>query len=493
MASLRVKTSAGPSEIPLHALSVFVGRDPNNDLSVDGDGMSREHCVIEPNESGWIVRDLGSRNGTFVNGARVSEHLLLDGDRIRCGSTELEFGDPVAAWADLPPAATVAKVVEAPKPAKSPKPRAKGAAEGKRAPLPNVMTIAKILVACAVLTAAGVVASSKLSGRSGSEGDESLEGGVSGDAGRGSASENPDQEWYLTRQTGDTPEGPLSEAEIRRAFRWGEITADAAAVMVGSSEWKPIESTRLASGYGGREPQSADEVSLDLSPRDFMRQYLDFQRYGFLCEDTRLLHRIAIEASSWPSVMREAMKAQKQLNDVRIDSDMRLYQALERARKSGVAVESPSEFIARKAMDKSMAPGWKSDRVEEWKLGDTSHYFVRRGARWSYLGDSEVASFIDLQTGEWRPEIAAMIESAPQFDRMRYEAKYNEVMTAAKYATDSIGKSTDFLLPFVERGCVTDIDRLFQMRSSIALMFSTNPTLLSTVQAELDAECGKKK
>lgn len=493
MASLRIKTPAESREFPLHALSVFVGRDPDNDLCVDGDGMSRQHCVIEPHESGWILRDLGSRNGTFVNGARISEHLLLDGDRIRLGSTEMAFEDPVPVWADLPRAAPVAKVSESPMPARTPNPRAKSAANGKRAPLPHVKTVAKILLACAVLTAAGVVASNKLSGRHGGDGDELLGGAGSSESGGGRASENPDQEWYLARRTGDSPEGPLSEAEIRRAYRWGEITADAAVVMVGSSEWKPIESTRLASGYGGREPQSADEVSLDLSPRDFMRQYLDFQRHGFLCEDTRLLHRIAVEASSWPSVMREAMKAQKQLNDVMIDSDMRLYQALERARKSGVAVESPSEFIARKAMDKSIASGWKSDRVEEWKLGDTSHYFVRRGARWSYLGDSAVASFIDLQTGEWRPEIAAMIESAPQFDRMRYEAKYNEVMTAAKSATDSIGKSTDFLLPFVERGCVTDIDRLFQMRSSIALMFSTNPTLLSTVQAELDAECGKKK
>jgi hypothetical protein len=103
------------------------------------------------------------------------------------------------------------------------------------------------------------------------------------------------------------------------------------------------------------------------------------------------------------------------------------------------------------------------------------------------------ASFIDLQTGEWRPEIVAMVESAPQFERMQFESKYRDVLSAAKSATSSIGKSTDSLVPFVERGCITDIERLLKMRGSIALIFSTNPTLLSTVQAELDAECGKQK
>jgi hypothetical protein len=51
--------------------------------------MSREHMVIERRGEGWILRDVGSRNGTAVNDTRVDEHLLRPGDVIRAGHLAL--------------------------------------------------------------------------------------------------------------------------------------------------------------------------------------------------------------------------------------------------------------------------------------------------------------------------------------------------------------------------------------------------------------------
>ena len=48
-----------------------VGTLESNDVVVDGDGVSRVHAAFERFGDTWCVRDLGSRNGTFVNGARI--------------------------------------------------------------------------------------------------------------------------------------------------------------------------------------------------------------------------------------------------------------------------------------------------------------------------------------------------------------------------------------------------------------------------------------
>jgi hypothetical protein len=53
-----------------------IGRGPDNDLVVPDIRISRYHAVIEPVPSGWIVRDLDSTNGTFLDGDRVSEAAL---------------------------------------------------------------------------------------------------------------------------------------------------------------------------------------------------------------------------------------------------------------------------------------------------------------------------------------------------------------------------------------------------------------------------------
>ncbi|HMG34484.1 MAG TPA: HD domain-containing phosphohydrolase [Blastocatellia bacterium] len=62
-----------------------IGRLENNDLAFDNPYISRHHAEITHQESGYMLRDLGSTSGTYVNGDRVGEHLLTDGDVIRLG------------------------------------------------------------------------------------------------------------------------------------------------------------------------------------------------------------------------------------------------------------------------------------------------------------------------------------------------------------------------------------------------------------------------
>jgi hypothetical protein len=78
------------SEIAL-AGTTRVGRGIENGVRLDGDEfVSNRHAVIEPRVDGLWVSDAGSTNGTFVNGARVTDwRLLQDGDVIRVGQTDL--------------------------------------------------------------------------------------------------------------------------------------------------------------------------------------------------------------------------------------------------------------------------------------------------------------------------------------------------------------------------------------------------------------------
>jgi pSer/pThr/pTyr-binding forkhead associated (FHA) protein len=72
-----------------------VGSLETNDVFVDAEGVSRTHAVLERFGDTWCVRDLGSRNGTFVNGERIiGEHALHPGDEILLGRLRLLFRGP---------------------------------------------------------------------------------------------------------------------------------------------------------------------------------------------------------------------------------------------------------------------------------------------------------------------------------------------------------------------------------------------------------------
>src|SRR4051794_41122004 len=75
-----------------------VGKAPENDLALaDDPTTSHLHAMLERFPAGWCVTDLGSSNGTWVNGERIwASRRLRHGDEIRVGQTRLGFRDPLA-------------------------------------------------------------------------------------------------------------------------------------------------------------------------------------------------------------------------------------------------------------------------------------------------------------------------------------------------------------------------------------------------------------
>ena len=79
------------SRIVLGESSVEIGRGSSTNLILDSDSVSRRHARIEWTGSAHRVVDLGSTNGSFVNGLRVTSHDLHDGDRIQLGKVLLKY------------------------------------------------------------------------------------------------------------------------------------------------------------------------------------------------------------------------------------------------------------------------------------------------------------------------------------------------------------------------------------------------------------------
>jgi hypothetical protein len=82
---------APPVQFDLGGALISVGRASDNDVIVDDPLVSRHHCQLKLQHGAYSFADLGSRNGSFVNGEAVSEIALGPGDLIRIGSTEIEF------------------------------------------------------------------------------------------------------------------------------------------------------------------------------------------------------------------------------------------------------------------------------------------------------------------------------------------------------------------------------------------------------------------
>lgn len=86
---------AGPNIGEMHTLDAdgIVGRQEDAWVCLNDSEVSRQHARFEPRGDAVFVQDLGSTNGTFVNGQQVTEHQLSDGDKIQIGSTTvLKFG-----------------------------------------------------------------------------------------------------------------------------------------------------------------------------------------------------------------------------------------------------------------------------------------------------------------------------------------------------------------------------------------------------------------
>ena len=82
-------------EYELNASPLTIGRGGQNDVKIEADEFaSARHVRIEPRRDGVWVHDLGSTNGTYVNGVRVDRpRKLVVGDVVRVGETELRFED----------------------------------------------------------------------------------------------------------------------------------------------------------------------------------------------------------------------------------------------------------------------------------------------------------------------------------------------------------------------------------------------------------------
>ena len=80
-------------EVRLNAAAMTVGRSAQNDLGLTGDEFaSARHARFEPRFDGVWIEDVGSTNGTYVNGARIaSPRRLKAGDVVRIGETDLRF------------------------------------------------------------------------------------------------------------------------------------------------------------------------------------------------------------------------------------------------------------------------------------------------------------------------------------------------------------------------------------------------------------------
>jgi uncharacterized RDD family membrane protein YckC len=86
-------TSTSRREFALPRSLVSIGRDPSNDVVLPDAMVSRRHAVIEYRGSQYYIRDCNSSNGSLVNGDRVSERSLRDGDLVAIGTARLLFRD----------------------------------------------------------------------------------------------------------------------------------------------------------------------------------------------------------------------------------------------------------------------------------------------------------------------------------------------------------------------------------------------------------------
>ena len=96
VAQANLIVQGGPNsgrEITLSARPLTMGRRADNDIVIDHTTVSRRHSLVMETPTGFVLRDLNSTNGTFVNGGKLDagEHGLKHGDRIRLAGSDETF------------------------------------------------------------------------------------------------------------------------------------------------------------------------------------------------------------------------------------------------------------------------------------------------------------------------------------------------------------------------------------------------------------------
>jgi len=80
-----------PRTYELNKPSMTVGREAGCDIHIDNAAVSKKHCEFVSQSGAFLIRDLGSSNGTFVGTEKVTEHTLKDGEEVVIGSYSLKF------------------------------------------------------------------------------------------------------------------------------------------------------------------------------------------------------------------------------------------------------------------------------------------------------------------------------------------------------------------------------------------------------------------
>ena len=98
----RIRVLTGPeagTEVALPPVGAVLGADPAADVVLEDDAVSGRHCTVVPRDASFEVRDLGSRNGTLVDGVSITEARVPAGATLRLGRTLIQLlpADQVAA------------------------------------------------------------------------------------------------------------------------------------------------------------------------------------------------------------------------------------------------------------------------------------------------------------------------------------------------------------------------------------------------------------
>jgi hypothetical protein len=90
-ASVVIHEDGGERTVPLSSPEVTIGRLADCDVVLKDKGASRKHAQLRLRDGAWVLTDLGSTNGTRLNGQTVQSRALSDGDKITIGTTVIEF------------------------------------------------------------------------------------------------------------------------------------------------------------------------------------------------------------------------------------------------------------------------------------------------------------------------------------------------------------------------------------------------------------------
>ena len=90
-ASVVIREDGGERTVPLSSPNVTIGRLADCDVVLKDKGASRKHAQLRLRDGGWTITDLGSTNGTRLNGQTIQSRELSDGDKITIGTTVIEF------------------------------------------------------------------------------------------------------------------------------------------------------------------------------------------------------------------------------------------------------------------------------------------------------------------------------------------------------------------------------------------------------------------